>query len=518
MRWIIRAILVSSLVLVTVGLFARPSITSGQRWLAQFVGWSEPRALVEPTQAGRASDDQPDTELFRAVDELLDRLSPEMQRELADGRDPDTLRRQLLEADDILARVQDENRQALRQANRQVRVASRATHVVLVVVEGLKQSDLSAYGQTPIATPEIDHIAADGFVFRDFYESASGGETDYWSLMTGMPWWLEPARPQIRACILPETLWQGGYTTVAVGDLSAEVFADLPGQSWDSWKGLLDPKKSTAPYPSQILNNGSPASVTGNHGNDGERWAPDLWAELAGSEFSRLCIQRPVFTLVSMNIPDQGADAELDPQYNDPTWTEGERLRASAITRLDAAVGRLNRQLSARGLAETTVLMIVGIHPRRPMPDAGAALQGEGLRTSNLGLHEGDLRRPCIVRLPKAMGHWQRQLQATTLYDIAPTIYHLTQTIRTPQLLSGRLLVTRPEVNPPSAERRLLWTIPDSTDAAVRVGRWKLIRSGESVELYDLMDDLRETQDRYPAEPDVADRLNRLLPRLPNNR
>ena len=56
---------------------------------------------------------------------------------------------QFEKADEMLSSAKSQNLAALREANRQVRIAGRGLNFVLVVVEGLRCRQLACYGKAP---------------------------------------------------------------------------------------------------------------------------------------------------------------------------------------------------------------------------------------------------------------------------------------------------------------------------------------------------------------------------------
>ena len=69
----------------------------------------------------------------------------------------------LRDADAALTRIREENRRALEQANRQVRIVdSHCPNIVLFLLNGVGYGDLGAYGQQLIKTPIADILACPG--------------------------------------------------------------------------------------------------------------------------------------------------------------------------------------------------------------------------------------------------------------------------------------------------------------------------------------------------------------------
>ena len=120
-------------------------------------------------------------------------------------------------------------------------------NVVVILADDVGYGDVSCYGATEIATPNIDRLAAEGTRFTSGYCSASTCTPTRFSLLTGMYAFRQEgtgiAPPNSPALIPPETttlpslLRQAGYRSAVIG----KWHLGLGGPDGPDWNGELKP-------------------------------------------------------------------------------------------------------------------------------------------------------------------------------------------------------------------------------------------------------------------------------------
>ncbi len=206
---------------------------------------------------------------------------------------------------------------------------------------------------------------------------------------------------------------------------------------------------------------------------------------------------------------------------NDPVY-------AAMIENLDTNVGRILDRLDELQLSNNTLVIFTSDNGglstgRRPGPTSCLPLRGGKGWT-----YEGGIRIPNIVAWPSRIKPGVCNTPAITM-DLYPTILELTgQPLRPHQHIDGHSLKSAIAGSPDDElqTRFLAWTYPHnhgslhSPSNAIRSGNWKLIQctnkepnAEQSYELYDLANDVGETQNLADKHPEITARLTAELNR-----
>ncbi len=191
---------------------------------------------------------------------------------------------------------------------------------------------------------------------------------------------------------------------------------------------------------------------------------------------------------------------------------------AAMIEQLDSAIGRVLHAVETNGLAEKTVVVFFS--------DNGGLATAEGHPTSNLPLrggkgwlYEGGVREPMIVFVPGMTKPGSLCDTPVTSTDFYPTLLQLAGLPPfKEQHLDGVSLVPLLKGNP-LKRGPLYWHYPHygnqggAPGGAIRDGDWKLIEwfEDKSLELYNLHDDIGETNNLAAQNPDKVKDLHEKL-------
>jgi arylsulfatase A-like enzyme len=229
---------------------------------------------------------------------------------------------------------------------------------------------------------------------------------------------------------------------------------------------------------------------------------------------------RPFFCYVPHNNPHipLAASAELVEKNRDAFHP----VYAAMIETLDDAVGRLMAKIESLGLTDRTIVVFTsdngGLHvlesPGTP------ATYNRPFRAGKGYLYEGGLREPLILRWPGIVTPGSTCDTPIVLTDLMPTLLEAAgiDPAKTVGPLDGVSIMKllRGESIPP---RTLYWHFPNYTNqggrpaGAIREGNWKLVEQFEdgSLELYDLANDVGESNNLVSTEPERATELHRKL-------
>ncbi len=253
----------------------------------------------------------------------------------------------------------------------------------------------------------------------------------------------------------------------------------------------------------------------------------------AAIEFIRRHRSRPFFLYVAYHAvhrPLVPPPALLRHFANKPRQGRGELpAYAAKIAEMDGEIGRLLAELRRLRLERNTIVVFTsdnggaggyeGPAPRIPWP-----ADNRPLRSGKGTVYEGGIRVPFVVRWPGRIPAGRRLDEPAHLIDVAPTLLSLAG-IRSDVAFDGwdlaALLVGREQRRD---ARPLFWYAPCYTPhpkraevprwratpcEAVRFGSWKLVHFFEDdrIELYNLDEDIGESEDLASAYPEVAEEL-----------
>jgi len=178
-----------------------------------------------------------------------------------------------------------------------------------------------------------------------------------------------------------------------------------------------------------------------------------------------------------------------------------DRLYDGEIAEVDAQVGRLLGELAKQGLAERTVVVVVGDH--------GEELGEHGELTHGLLVYEPSLHVPLILRAPGVLPAGWVVETPVSLVDLAPTLVGLLDcplSATTDRPLDGRDLSNQlRERREPAAEELYAESLYGTTFGwspvfALRKGKMKYIQAPRP-ELYDLRRDPGESLNLEESQP-----------------
>ena len=161
------------------------------------------------------------------------------------------------------------------------------------------------------------------------------------------------------------------------------------------------------------------------------------------------------------------------------------------IAGVDLEIGKLRQRLAERGLADNTVIIVMG--------DNGYFL-GERQLAGKWLMYDNSVRVPLIVYDPRATQHHDSDALALNI-DVPATILDLAS-LPQPKIYQGKSLLPIVESETTELQRDTvllehLWQFPDIPPSeGIRTREWKYLRyvnSPQIEELYRLTDDPLET-------------------------
>jgi arylsulfatase A-like enzyme len=444
-----------------------------------------------------------------------------------EGPQRDDAIRTLREADEILTRTKENNRRALAEVNRQVRIGNEhSPNIILIVADDLGYGELGSYGQALMQTPEIDEFAAEGIRFTEFYAGGAVDPVSRYTLMTGLhsghlpPPEQAPITLDDRVRALAEVLWKAGYSTDGVGKWNLGGI-DTPAVPWrqgfETWYGYLVPEEAAFAFPEFLWRNEVKESIPGNRDDGKQHYADDLFTEevLEFLELRPAPRARPFFLYVAYTVPGTFREVPDDSPYADRDWTQPQKDHAAAVTRLDGYIGRITDKLEEQGLDRNTLVIFTSdTGPLMENNSPGDFFDSAGPLRGGAGeLYEGGIRVPMIIR---GWGFYGGAIspQVWANWDVLPTLAELTGTFPFPRPLDGASIVRVLRGADPFARELMYWTLDERRQAhAIRTEQWKGHRPSLDalLELYDLDADQIETNNVAGENPEVSERIEAIL-------
>lgn len=394
-------------------------------------------------------------------------------------------------------------------------------NIVLIFVDDLGYGDIGPFGNKANQTPNLDRMASEGNVLRQFYVANTACTPSRAALMTGtyahrigmdgdvlFPGERRGLNPT--ESTIAEVLRARGYATGCFGKWHlgdqpqflplAQGFDRYFGipYSNDMWpgnrKGHRHFKQPYTPLP-VLAQNKAVAYIS-----DGEDQS--LLCE-AVTDHAVDFIESHKDTPFFCYVPHASVH---HPRYVRPELVAraGGDLDRAAVEEVDSSVGRLLDTIRDLGLGEKTLVIFTSDNGGAHGMTMGPLRGGKGGPK-----YEGHMRAPTITWWPGVVpaGVETNEIAVTT--DLLPSLARLTGAeVPDDRVIDGKdtldVLLGKPGAVSPHT---VLYYEVD----AIRRGPWKLVRKGPKRELYHLDNDLGEREDVAATHPDIASELDGLL-------
>ncbi len=422
-------------------------------------------------------------------------------------------------------------------------------NVIYLLCDDMGYSDIEAYGQQMISTPNLTRLVNNGMSFTQFYASTAVSAPSRASLMTGQhtghtkirgnkeiqPEGQEPLDPNVET--IGNLFQQNGYVTGCFGKWGMGYpgsGGEANDMGFDVFYGYNCQRKAHSYYPQYLWNNKEKVQLGGNS------YSQDLIHQEA-LKFIRDNADKAFFGYFTYTIPHaeltqpqdsivamyDGKFYEPNPWYNDGDYGTALNPRtqfAAMITRLDTYVGQIIDELERLGIADKTLFIFTS--DNGPHNEGGADPTffntEERLRGLKRALYEGGMRVPFIA-------YWPGTIEAGAIshiqaagWDMMPTFVELLgeDTNWRDEAMDGlSILPTLTGKGTQQEHEFLYWEFHEENGRqAVRAGDWKLIRQNikngnPTHELYNIAEDPHEDNDLAATYPDKVEELKAIMDR-----
>ncbi|MBC9889934.1 MAG: sulfatase-like hydrolase/transferase [Opitutae bacterium] len=388
---------------------------------------------------------------------------------------------------------------------------------VFILADDLGYGDLSSYGCNDIKTAHLDRLAASGVRFTSGYSSHPycspmraglmagryqhrfGYERniayDQHNMVMGLP---------VSEKTVATRMQEAGYVTGAVGKwhLGSSKPFQPNARGFDFWYGFRGGGhqyfRLHEGYHESLERNGQPEGLEGY-----------LTTALtdAAVEFIQKNRDEPFFLYLAYNAPHGPLQApkSYEDRYAD-IGDDKRRTYAAMVHSMDDEIGRVIETLKVLQLTENTVVFFMSDNGG---PEQANSSDNGPLRGAKGQVYEGGIRVPFLVSWPGTIAEGQVNHYPVMSIDLMRTALELGGA-RITQKLEGVNLVPHLTGEKSGAPHEaLFWRMDNGTDYAVRSGPWKLAktRDQEGIQLYNLNDDIGETNNLFSENPDVVSRL-----------
>jgi arylsulfatase A len=426
-------------------------------------------------------------------------------------------------------------------------------NIILIMADDLGYGDLGGFYGGRASTPNLNRLAEEGMLFTDFHSNGPMCSPTRAALLTGryqQRMGIESALPtdwdsrglgedaNKEEITMAEYLRRAGYTTGIFGKwhLGKHITGNPLFHGFDEFRGLTC---GCSDYFSKLDRNGYKDWWHNDKLVYQEGYITDVITQNS-IEFIEKNRDKPFFLYVAhlaIHFPWQSPDdgdleirregEDFTSNYPGPGSKLGphppEKVPATVIEMvetLDKSVGLIMETLREQGLAQNTLVFFTsdnGGYLNYPVgmdvwPDVGSNGPLRGQKTQ---VYEGGHRVPAIAWWPRHIAAGSISEQTVMTFDLLPTFMELLDIQVPPEnsvnAIDGvsmlSLLLHNNELSP----RTLFWRINDRK--AVRNKQWKLVvpGSGNAPELYNLDEDIGESNNLVARYPEIAARLQEEL-------
>lgn len=332
-------------------------------------------------------------------------------------------------------------------------------NIIYVLADDMGYGDLSCYGQTMLATPNIDKMAREGIKFNRHYAGSTVCAPSRCVLLTGKHIGHASVRGNDTGIIpdeevtLAEMLKDAGYRTGCVGKWGVgnpPPLDDPKRNGFDFFYGYVNMFHAHNFYPEFIVRDGVKEPLRNEladkwkaparEGREGRGvaktkvdYVPDLVTDEALA-FVERNKERPFFLYYALNIPhannEGGKDGMEVPtfgEFSSKPWPKQEKGFASMIHNIDRDMGKLFAKLEELGLDENTIVFFSS--DNGPHQEGGHIMEFFNSNGSLTGmkrdLYEGGIRVPLIVRWPGKIKPGTESNHISGFQDVMPTLADL---------------------------------------------------------------------------------------------
>jgi len=367
-------------------------------------------------------------------------------------------------------------------------------NVILITIDTLRSDHVSCYGNSPVETPNIDRLAAEGVRFTNAASTVPFTLPAHSSIMTGtypprhgirenVGYFLGDEQPTIAQSLHAAGRETGGFVSAFVLDSRWGI-----GRGFDRYFDDFDLKEFDNPNLGSVQRSGDETIA------EAVRWLDER--DQASPFFLWLHLYDPHDPYTP---PEPYAS-----QYRGHPY-QGE------VAFADSLIGDFRKALEERADFDRSLVILTADH--------GEGLGDHGEQFHGYFVYDTTVHVPLIIRFPRAAGRGEVISHVVSHVDLMPTVLEATGLPIPPDaqgasllpLIGGGELTSQREVYTESFYPLLHYGW--SPLRSLRTDRYKLIVAPRP-ELYDFIEDRKESHNLFTADPQEAAELEARMQKL----
>ena len=429
--------------------------------------------------------------------------------------------------------------------------AAARPNIIFIFIDDLGYGDFGVTGNRDVPTPNIDRLAQEGTLFRQFYVASPICSPSRTAVVTGqyparhricsyfadhknnqslgMPDWLNPQAPSVA-----RTFQQAGYATGHFGKWHLGGGRDVGDAPLPQAYGFDESVTSFEGLGDRLLIEGDGLSKQSAALGRGQiEWLPkhkltEVYIDKALAFIDKNKTRPFYLHLWPCDVHDNHVPRkDLLAKYEKFSANPHQQRFYAVLDEFDRQIGRLLDALIPTGLAQNTIVALTGDNgptawPRYYANGDQAPGSTAGLRGRKWSLYEGGIRLPLLVRWP---GHIPAgrvdQRTVVTAVDLFPTFCSRAGLPKPNVQFDSEDMSSAWRGRTHQRKRAIFWEYgrdqrylqpglkaDQSPNLAVRDGHWKLLLNadGSSAELYDFRSSDKERDNVAARHPAVTQR------------
>ena len=424
-------------------------------------------------------------------------------------------------------------------------------NIIYILADDLGYGDLGCYGQENIKTPFLDQMAEEGMRFTDHYAGSTVSAPSRCALMTGRHMGHAyirgngaPPLPEEKVTVA-ELLKEAGYKTGLIGKwgLGEKNTTGHPmNQGFDSFVGYLNQIRAHNSYPAWLWKDRDTlrlenkvqiipetyAKGLGGVATEKNTHSHDVFMREA-TQFINANRDTSFLLYLALTIPHAnneagyfdsiGMETPAMMGYDTTDWPKTQQAHAAMISYMDRDIGELLDQLEKLGIDENTLVIFTSDNgPHKEGGADPAFFNSWGpLRGYKRDLYEGGIRVPFIAWWPGKIEAGTTSDHISAFWDFLPTACDISGA-EIPADIDGISYLPELLGQEQKEHEHLYWEINiRGGRQAARKGKWKAVRYdmaenlGKQVELYDLSNDIGETNNVAEQYPEISKEMLQLM-------